>query len=364
MVASPFLQLSYRVSSPLSFKKSAAGQFLGVMSRLDLALTRPSIRRGESIFDEGRLGRLSLGRPSSHNGRDYGRDNYPGLGYGRRPIYGPHLHGGRGLDTGLGLDYYALHRDRDLKALAPDLRRHGYSNRHYDDLYDRRGYDRYDCVRCRESNHHCDVEHGRCCDRDQSSCPCCCSCGSKSNSNCKKDYPFKTKDITVRGKSYAVRKSYLADSNKFEADLIKYADKKKEEQLPEHIIAMLIQFINEESCDYKTVFDLVLLNILAFTLGAKSACEYSMGQLKKLPYNHRMSSEQLTNICGTIILSAKVDDKLEEWLKTYLENDNNLRLLSSPHFEYLVEEHPEVYRKILALTGRIKEADDSQLAIL
>jgi len=134
--------------------------------------------------------------------------------------------------------------------------------------------------------------------------------------------------------------------------------------LPEHIIAMLIQFINEESCDYKTVFDLVLLNILAFTLGAKSACEYSMGQLKKLPYNHRISSEQLTKICGTIILSAKVDDKLEEWLKTYLENDNNLRLLNSPHFEYLVEEHPEVHRKILALTGRIKEADDSQLAIL
>ena len=40
---------------------------------------------------------------------------------------------------------------------------------------------------------------------------------------------FKTKDIAVRGKMYSIRASYLCEAPKFESELVKFFDKKKED---------------------------------------------------------------------------------------------------------------------------------------
>jgi hypothetical protein len=203
------------------------------------------------------------------------------------------------------------------------------------------------------------------CDRDYG-----CSCTSKSSSSkseskCKKDYDFKTKDITVRGKSYAVRKSFLADSSKFEADLIKYVDKKKEEQLPDRVVQMLVDFINEESCSYKSVLDLVLMSVLASSLGSKSAVEYSLRELKRVDYDYRINGDDLTQICVVVMLSGKVDSGLEEWLKKFLQLDQRADYLwRSYHYRALLDTHPELEVKLLELLGKIDKVDDEGLHIL
>lgn len=197
-----------------------------------------------------------------------------------------------------------------------------------------------------------------------------CNCNSKlssskSDSRGKKGYDFKTKDITVRGKSYCVRKSFLADSSKFEADLIKFMDKKKEDQLPDRVVQMLIDFINEETCSYQSVLDIVLMNVLASSLGAKSAIEYSLRELKKVECEFRLGGDELTQICVAVMLSSKVDSGLEQWLKKFLQSDRREEQLSrSYHYMVLLQTHPELEIKLLELLGLREKAEDDALPIL
>ena len=217
------------------------------------------------------------------------------------------------------------------------------------------------CDECLPIGRRCDSDRGHRCARDYT-----CNCtSSKFESRGKKTYDFKTKDITVRGKSYAVRKSFLADSNKFEADLIKYVDKKKEEQLPSNVVGMLIQFINEEDCSYKTVLDLVLLNVLASSLGCKSVVEHSLRDLKKIDHDNRVAGDELTNICVAVMLSGKVDSGLEEWLKKFLRSDGKAEYLHrSYHYRAVLESHPQLNVKLLELLGEKPKQDGDNLPIL
>lgn len=104
---------------------------------------------------------------------------------------------------------------------------------------------------------------------------------SSGGSGSKSDFDFKTKDIIVRGKVYTVRASYLSEAPKFEADLVKFVDKKKEDVVPARVVAMLVSYINVESYKNTSFLDEVTLNIVASNVGAKSVGEYSLGRLKK-----------------------------------------------------------------------------------
>ena len=197
------------------------------------------------------------------------------------------------------------------------------------------------------------------------------SCGrtfhcNGSHSDSKKEYPLKTKDISVRGKTYAVRKSFLADSGKFESDLGKYMDKKKEEEVPDHVVQILIDFINTEECNPKSLLDLVTMNILASILGVKSAVDYSLTLIKKFADADRnISGSDLTDICGITMLSGKVDDGLKGWLKKFLTSHNRFYLLERyPTYAERVANHPELHTRLEEMLGLRDRQNDEGFRIL
>lgn len=168
----------------------------------------------------------------------------------------------------------------------------------------------------------------------------------------------------MRGKSYSIRKSFLEDLGKFEGELVKFVDKKSEEEVPERIVKLLVDFINEETCDTNSALDLVGLNILATNLGAKSAMENSLQELKKFEFDYRMSVDELTRICGAITMSGKVDRGLETWLKKFIQDTEALCLLGgSQSFRVLLHNHPEVEARLEKIMGW-REDDGNSLGLM
>lgn len=183
-----------------------------------------------------------------------------------------------------------------------------------------------------------------------------CSGGSSSSSSIPND--LKTKDILIRGKTYKVRKSFLVDAGKFEADVGKYLEKKSEEACPNNVVEMLIDFINTESCNAKTLLDLVTMNVLASSLGVKSAGEYSLNHLKKYEVDYDVGAVECTQICVAVLLSGKVDDKLTEWLKKYLKYDQRwLNMARSSYFFDIVARKPELELAVAQLMGVVEKDD-------
>ncbi|TVY31339.1 hypothetical protein LSUB1_G009026, partial [Lachnellula subtilissima] len=176
---------------------------------------------------------------------------------------------------------------------------------------------------------------------------------SHRGSNCTKasDFDFPTKDIAVRGKTYSVRCSYLAEASKFEADLQKYVDKKSKKILSDRIIEMLISFINREWYGNDIALDEVTMNVLCTNVTAKSAFEHSLKRLQK--YDGEIDPFEMSEICATILCSDKVDDKLKDWLKKYMLKvpDRIEELDRSQKWAELNEELPEVRARLAELLG-------------
>jgi hypothetical protein len=164
----------------------------------------------------------------------------------------------------------------------------------------------------------------------------------------------------IRGKSYSVRKSFLENCGKFESDIGKFLDKRKDEVVPDRIVKLLIDCINEESCEAQTLHELVGMNILASNVGAKSAVEYSLRELhSKWRGNYDLKGEELAQICASILLSGKVESGLEDWLKKILKHEEIMQLLQySGRCLDLFHRHPDVKTKLEILLGLFPEEDE------
>jgi hypothetical protein len=171
----------------------------------------------------------------------------------------------------------------------------------------------------------------------------CSTSSSSCHTNKAGGYTYATKDIVVRGQARVIRASYLSENTKFEADLMKYLDKKDTSHVPERVVDMLISFINEDSYDCRNALDEVTLNILAHNVGAKSVVDVSLKKLKDV----RVELDELGSITATILLSNKVDKNLTAWLKKCLERDGNWGKLDRLRgFTSVVEERPELYTEV------------------
>lgn len=71
-----------------------------------------------------------------------------------------------------------------------------------------------------------------------------------------------------------------ADQSKFESELTKYMSGKSEKIIPENVIDHLIDLINDQEFQAKSISDLVTLNILASNLSSKSCSSASLKKLK------------------------------------------------------------------------------------
>ena len=188
-------------------------------------------------------------------------------------------------------------------------------------------------------------------------------CDSAANSNSKSDFEFKVKDVTVRGKARSVRASYLLEATKFESDLVKYMDKKKEDDVPEKVVDMLISWINRENYSNKDPFDEVTLNILASNVGCKSILEHSLGRLKMMEKD--IGGQEIVKIIGTIYLSSKVDDGLKKWLVKFLKQDGLWRdLVGYGGYLDMARERPEVDAELMRALGLMQQPDDKGLRSL
>lgn len=190
----------------------------------------------------------------------------------------------------------------------------------------------------------------------------CQTCGGAHDSCCEhndnsQEQKFKTKDVTVRGKARKVRASFLIEASKFEADLVKYMDKKKEDDVPDKVVDMLISYINHEDYKNSNILDEITMNILASNVGAKSAVLHSAARFRKLEDD--INPRQITKIIGTVFLSSKVDDSITKWLKSYLKDEDRYnRLFGYYEFRELCEERPEVLAELERLLGLKSQPDD------
>lgn len=168
------------------------------------------------------------------------------------------------------------------------------------------------------------------------------------------------KDVIIRGKARSVRASYLTEAPKFEADIVKYMEKKKESDVPDRVVDLLLQFINREHYDNDSPLDEVTVCILASNVGAKSALEHSVNRLKKLQ-KHIYDTNEIVDIIGCILLSSKVDSKLTDWLKDFLEDLGNKmdlgQVFYSRKYMELDAEHPEIYVAVSQMMGWRGPAD-------
>lgn len=183
--------------------------------------------------------------------------------------------------------------------------------------------------------------------------------GGGSGSASKTEYGFPTKDIVIRGKTYACRKSFLADQGKFEDSLVKMMEKKKEDEIPNTVLDSLFSCINEEKVlSSASAHDLVTLNVLASSLGVKSVMEKSLAQLKKQCADNIVSGSTLTGIVVTVMMSSKVDDGLRDWLKKYIKGWGLWEELQTfALYVRCVEDHPEIHTGLLELLGLRRKAD-------
>lgn len=314
----PLSYLGRQGREPQSF--SLGGSRGGAYDELAALLRRGGGRRGPNLDAELQRERYSQGR------RDIG------YGYGR----------GHGYDNGRGLsDYSRLSEDLASKqrrnALADALlaslasKKNDSSNTHHHN----HGHG------CGHSNH-CDHDNGHGCQEKHKHCN-----GGHAHWNDHEETDLKTKDVALRGKAYKIRKAFLADMGKFEHDLIKLVDKKTEEELPDSVIQLLVDYINKESCESKNMVDLVGLCLLASTLGYTSGIEGALRELKEVSSGGHVGRDDLTKICGMITMSGKVDDGLKTWLKNFLTIPNVLQaLFHSQAFQELNHNHPEVWIRL------------------
>ena len=205
----------------------------------------------------------------------------------------------------------------------------------------------YDCVE-KEYRHH---DH------------CSTSCKDSPSSSTSK-LSFKTKDVTIRGKAYAIRKAFLEDNGKFEKDLVTYVDKQKDSTIPTAVIAHLVDIINDVAIVPNSILDLVTLNILASNVGVKSAIKSSQASLDKYTYENPPRGRELVDIVGAVMLSSKVDEGLTQWLKKYLKAGGIDELMFRTRgWRELLEDHPEVYVALESLLGYREKPDDEGLRI-
>jgi hypothetical protein len=222
-----------------------------------------------------------------------------------------------------------------------------------------------------ESRQH---DHHHCCSKSSGSGDSSSSSNSKDKSNSSSSssfssssskYSFPTKDIVIRGKTYACRKSFLADQPKFEDTLVKTTAAKKEDLIPSSVIDSLFACINEERCPATNPHDLVTLNILASGLGVKSVVEKSLAQLKKSVADTIIQGGMLTQIVVTVMMSSKVDEGIKEWLKMYVKGWGLLEELESwPDYRRAVDAHPEIHTGLYELLGFRKPVGDEGYRIL
>ena len=200
--------------------------------------------------------------------------------------------------------------------------------------------------------------------------------GSKSNdslssSSSKSD--LKTKDLFIRSKVYSVRASYLAEAPKFEAELTKLMDKKKEDVIPSRIIRLLIDYINKESYKNDNILDEVTLHVVCTTVNCRSAAEFALERLKKFSKEgNEIPAHDMAQICVIIFCSEKVEDKLKEWLKAHLKGTGDKKLGlgrqdllgNSKAWNELMDKKPEVGTRLLVLLDiRVKD-DEGEFRIL
>jgi hypothetical protein len=292
--------------------------------------------------------------------------NLGGFGAGALELRGParrNLLGGGGIYNADLLLRGGRYPNIDIRALEDILLSQNLGRHPYRDLeellalgrYDRgRGYGHCDGNGCRGCGYNRSCEYERCpdvCHR--------CSGSSSNSSSSSSSKDSKTKDVVVRGRTYKIRKSFLADSSKFEGDIVKLLDKKSEDAVPNNVVQMLVDFINEESCKSNSILDFVQMSILASNLGVKSAVEYSLGVLKK-EIDYEPSGVELTHICLAVLESSKVDEKLVEWLKRYLKYDGRADKLSfNPFYKGILQNKPELGVHLAQLLGFL-EKDESE----
>jgi hypothetical protein len=177
--------------------------------------------------------------------------------------------------------------------------------------------------------------------------------------NCQKgrNPTFDCKDIAIRGVAQPVRLSFLADQPKFEADIVKYMEKKSKEDVPDRVVDMLISFINREHYYNKNVLDEVTLCILASNLGVKSVVDNAVSNLQKME-DYIRTSKELCQIIACILLSSKVDAKLTGWLKKFLlQNQLFVEDMhrSTAEWHNLIEYHPELLREVQVMMDLLPE---------
>lgn len=166
----------------------------------------------------------------------------------------------------------------------------------------------------------------------------------------------KTKDVAIRGKNYPIRQSFLSDNEKFEATIVKTADKKSSEALPEKIIQLMVDFINDEEYINANLADEVHLYIFAAMCNVKSLMKHSIERMKDDRTFDPVARGEVVDICCMVCVPPESDDKLKEWLKKTFDKEfgyenMDLQIQDWDEFQDACIDHPQLHRVLADLLG-------------
>ncbi|KAF8852638.1 hypothetical protein BDZ45DRAFT_678233 [Acephala macrosclerotiorum] len=208
-----------------------------------------------------------------------------------------------------------------------------------------------DCIDCLRRRAY-DQLHYQCFRDPHSHLGCDNSCDAKHKDN----FPFKTKDVTIRGKAFSFRASYLVEVPKLEKEFVSFMEKKSQEEVPDRVVNMLVSFVNLENYRNDDPLDEITLNILASNVGAKSVVEHSMDQVKKLEKN--VNLDNIVDIICTVMESSGVIDRLTDWLKDILCQDGcrHEKFIEdvmdlAEYLKKIYKPNPNLHLKLSVMTG-------------
>ncbi|RDW88697.1 hypothetical protein BP6252_00729 [Coleophoma cylindrospora] len=155
------------------------------------------------------------------------------------------------------------------------------------------------------------------------------------------------KDIVIRDKTHAVRRSYLEEHPKFEKEIVGYMADKTQDNIPESVVEHLINYINNDFYVNTDLLDEVCLFLLSSAVNVSSVNAVAIRNLSNWDWTGFWDWDGFTYAVLTILTSDNSNDTIRNWLKdvitTKLANQQQNERIIRQKFnsDPIKTDHPE-----------------------
>ncbi|RDW94734.1 hypothetical protein BP5796_00497 [Coleophoma crateriformis] len=155
------------------------------------------------------------------------------------------------------------------------------------------------------------------------------------------------KDIVIRDKTHAVRRSYLEEHPKFEKEIVGYMADKTEDNIPESVVDHLINYINNDFYANADLLDEVCLYLLSSAVNVSSVNAVALRNLVNWDWTGFWDWDGFTYAVLTILTSDNSNEAIRDWLKDVIttklayQHQNERIIRQKFNSDPIKTDHPE-----------------------